>query len=410
MTPILRSKQKRDTVLFWGMFALTLAFLLYLFLPGSRSQENHSVPAHPAGDVPGAIESGDEGNYGDRLATLLEKGFQESLRDSTSLETDPAAALTRHLNQVEQLGRTQSGREALRSWLQRSRDIGMFELGDPRVLAVPEFVSKENVFRLYLALFMLKLEHSDGLNQLRETSIERLLTILSAPIFSTVDWEIHSDAEAFPALTVFRIWLERTDIYPYAHPGLELVRHLDRFRDLSPGRWITRLRQWADFSCQVRTFVVEWVEDDGIWGKDRGVYADLRQPVYRFLGQEYSIIPETTSGSLPKWLNELVASDAGDIELISFRMATTETQRSILSPRCIWYNPLGNRFVVVFSTWEAEANHPHSPLQQWIRDRCDVYHRAFHRLSIADNEINQSADQRRNLLRFGRFLKRLGQP
>lgn len=409
MTPILRNKQKRDTVLFWGMLMLTLAFLLYLFLPGSRSATKRLLPGgDQTGDVSDAPDAGDDESYGDRLATLLDKVFQSSLRDSVSRETAPAAILARHLDKVDQLGRTNSGREALRHWLQRARDIGVFELGDPRILAVPEFVPKENVFRLYLALFMLKLEHPDGLAQLREASVERLLTILSSPIFGTVDWEIHVDAEAFPAVTVFRIWLERSDLYPHTHPGPALVQHLDRFRDFSPGRWITRLRQWADFSFQVRTFRVEWVEDDGIMGKDRGVYADLRQPVYRFLGQEYGIIPGTSSGSLPDWLNDLIASDSGDIELVSIRMASTETQRPMLSPRCIWYNPLGSRFIVVFSTWEAGSDHPRNPLDEWIRDRCDAYHQAYRCLTVWDKETDQTAEQRKELLRFSRFLKRLG--
>ncbi len=409
MTPILKNKQKRDTVLFWGMLALTLAFLLYVFLPGTRSPSARSTAAGAVSHAVSPAESAADNSYEERLQAILRQWFRARLADSELPSTALSAALSRHLEQVDELGRTQSGQEALRRWLNHSRTLGVFELGDPRILGVPEFVSVETAFDLYLALFMLKVGHPAGAAQLRDASNERLLTILSAPIFHGVNREIHSDPAAFPALEVFRVWLQRTDPYADSHPGLEMARHLDLFRDFSPGRWISRLRQWVDFSSRIRTFSLKWVEDDGILGRDRGVYADLRHPVYRFLGEEYAIIPDPAAGRPPKWLRELAASDAGDIELVSLRMVSTEAERPFLTPRCAWYNPLGDRCVLVFPQVGTKMDEHKDPLQKWILERRQAVRQSYHCLVFADDTAQSGTGERETgWLRFGRFLQRLG--
>jgi len=407
VTPILKNKQRRDTVLFWGMLILTLAFLLYVFFPAS-GPEAGSSSLRPGQTVAGdAQEPHNEQSYAGRLSWLLDNAFQARVKGSIAVDVDPTAALALHLDQVDQLGRTNAGREALKNWRRHSRGIGMFELGDPRILDVPAFVPPRVAFNLYLALFMLKLKNPDDLARLRDASHERLLNILSSPVFQSVEWEIHSDAAAFPALKVFRIWLERTGLYPEAHPGHELARQLDRFRDLSPGRWINRMRRWADFSSQVIGFALGWVEDDGIFGKDRGVAADLRLPVYRFLGQEYTILPQSPGSFPPAWLRQLAESDAGDIELVSFSLTATDTGRPGFSAQGIWYNPLGDRFILVFPRMETRQDSTADCISRWIHDRREAYHRAYRHVALANREADQDP-QSKELLRFGSFLKRLG--
>lgn len=412
MSPILKNKQRRDTLLFWGMLALTMAFLLYMFWPKSAPASGKSVKSE---DVSGAeIEAGEaeDTTFSGRLESLLSSAFTAAVSGFTSLERAPFVELSAHLDKVGQLGRTGSGREALRRWRMDSRSIGIFELGDPRILAVPEFVPPRLAFRIYLALFILKSRDPESGVQLRDASCERLLRILDAEIFRTVEWEIRFNAAAYPILAVFQAWLERTDVYPNDHPGHEWAEHLDRFRDLSPDQLVTRLRHLMDYSTQVRTFSLEWIEDDGIFGSDRGVYAELRLRVHRFLGQEYVIMPGAPGDASPLWLRELADSDAGGIELSSFRLIGAETPRPAYVPACAWYNPLGDRFIVVFSGSGESSEHLPPPLDRWIRDRRSAYHRGHHRLNLEEDASHENGSARkREMRRFGEFLKRLaGQP
>lgn len=412
MSPILKNKQRRDTLLFWGMLALTVAFLLYMFWPTPGPGTVGSFQPEDVADVEIAAGDSDDTTFSGRLDYLLDAAFKAAVNGFTTLESAPFEELSAHLDKIGQLGRTGSGREALKRWRLDSRDIGIFELGDPRVLAVPEFVPPRLAFRIYLALFILKSREPESGAQLREASCERLLGILGAEIFQTVAWEIRFNPAAYPILVVFQAWLERTEIYPTEHPGHAWAKHLDRFRDFSPGQLVTRLRHLIDYSTQVRTFSLEWIEDDGIFGSDRGAYAELRLRVHRFLGQEYVILPGAPGEAPPLWLRELADSDAGNIELSSFRIIGSEIPRPAYVPDCAWYNPLGDRFIVVFSGNEEPSERMLTPLERWIRDRRSVYHRGYHRLDMKENASQGDESLRKRQMRhFGVFLKRLvGQP
>ena len=408
MSPILKSKEQRDLFLLVVMVALTGIFLLYILLPDGESTVREAKGHFLfQGKPPVAGESvSPDSGFSGKLSELLDQAFRALQEEEITGLTPGVRELETHMDKVGALARTKGGREALRSWLLDSRRIGLFELGDPKILNIPAFVSKEVRFHLYLALLYLRYRTPEGLSQLRSASEFRLLQLLDAPIFEIVNWELKQDAEALPVLMVFRIWLEGRDLYPQSSPGTEFSRRLNRFRDMGSGRWVSRIMRLIDFSTEIREFTIQWTEDDGFLGNDQGVFRELRLPVHQYLGQRYTGLPIRGNGN-NDWLFRLAESDSGEIELLDFRIMSPELPGPALEPRYVLYHPRGSRFLVIYSPFQPEPE-PSDPLCNIVGRQRDIQHCADRRLLLVPSDVEDEKVRMEELKHFGRFLKRLG--
>jgi hypothetical protein len=290
-----KRKESRDTVLLVFMAVVTLAFLLYMFLPSGKGKEktndkkNKNSITNKIKKSPGELKLPEETEpteisileaFSEKIVAQLNSVFADIMKSE-----DPF----RHYN-TESLKTLLLNSE--NNLVEKLYKFSFFDLNDIARLKFPESYSDSLKFNLFVALFLIKIQEEfieEAFLSLPKVEVEKLVDF---DIYGLLDFEIEKDYQLIPVLFYFKHLVLGLNLYPGEDVTLFFKEGIENLRDLSDSKCLVKIKELLAFSQRKEKFRIEWVEEDGILADDKKVYKNLSLKIFNFLKQDYLIFPD----------------------------------------------------------------------------------------------------------------------
>jgi hypothetical protein len=415
-----KNKEKRDTLLLLFMLVITVAFLLYVFIPTAKKPPRQKKPDKPKThtetttpnqtspekvlpDVPSEKNVLEELNHHieselKRLySSLLEKDSPFAQLDIDGLKKLPG----KFQNQL----------------VEKLFKFSFSDLNDYSTLVFPDTYSNTLKFNLYLSMFLVKIQEENIEAKFRELPDTEFANALNFRCYKLINNEVEYDHQLLPVIFYFRLLLQRQNLYPTVDNTIIFKQHIGDLLDLTPGKLLIQMRELLGFSTRLEKSTVKWVEGDGIFADDKKLYTNQNFMVIHFLHQEYMVFPDVEAPSNNQWINELCSADSGDIELKELVLKNEDPTAPLEISRII-YSPLKYRFIVLLKEYHPGSGTSREArcLQRLLTKRFLTFHQNFTIIDFLPLQMPgdsgaaeaQRKHVQKSLKAFGSFLKSHG--
>ncbi|MGD2092406.1 MAG: hypothetical protein PVH61_39935 [Candidatus Aminicenantes bacterium] len=346
-----KRKESRDTVLLVFMAVVTLAFLLYMFLPSGKGKEktndkkNKNSITNKIKKSPGELKLPEETEpteisileaFSEKIVAQLNSVFADIMKSE-----DPF----RHYN-TESLKTLLLNSE--NNLVEKLYKFSFFDLNDIARLKFPESYSDSLKFNLFVALFLIKIQEEfieEAFLSLPKVEVEKLVDF---DIYGLLDFEIEKDYQLIPVLFYFKHLVLGLNLYPGEDVTLFFKEGIENLRDLSDSKCLVKIKELLAFSQRKEKFRIEWVEEDGILADDKKVYKNLSLKIFNFLKQDYLIFPDAENNENNRWIKELCKADPGNIELELLSIQNEDPSQQSRMHKIV-YTPINAQFVVLLN-------------------------------------------------------------
>jgi hypothetical protein len=417
-----KSKDRRDTMLLLFMGVVTLAFLLYILIPGGGEQGDNGKKHGPDGKK---VKTEIKTPRKTEKQTLPDEPLEESVLEELNRKIEEELK-TIYVNILEsQEPFSDYNSRGLRDFpgefpnklLEKLYKFSFCDLYDIPTLEFPQTYSNTLKLNLFISLFLLKSQEEsiiDKYTHLPQVEFEKMIHF---EFYQLVNDEIEKDYQLIPVLFYFNLLVQRLNLYPVEDDTGFFKERINHLRDLTPGKLLIQIRDFFGFSQRTERYRIEWTEEDGIFSNDKKIYTSLNLKVITFLKQEYMVFPDAVNSENNRWINELCDADSGDIELNSISIRN-ENPAKHLDLRKIIYTPLNPRFVVLLKEYQpAIDTDPESYtimsreegfLNYLVARRMGAFHKNFTLINftvdLADKKKVKLFKQK--LKEFGNYLKK----
>lgn len=411
---ILKDKEKRDTALLIVMGLITIAFLLYIFIPagsekeiekpvktGNGNQKNQQKKIEkktPVNEPPPTEEKNDEKKH---FCDLLNEKLEYELNSiylGILVSNDPFENFW-----VDTLEKVFDDFED--DTLSKFRKFSFYDLDDITSLPIPPEFNDTLKFNLLVSLVLIKMKE-EGISEKFETiPNNELRKTINFDFYGLINNEVQKDYQLMPVLFYYTVLMKRLHIYPEIDGFRFFKSRIGHIRDLTPGKYLIRLKESLCFSASLGKYRIQWEEHDSIGANDNRVYGNLSLKTFTFLRQDYLIFPDLDNPENNLWIKELREADSGEIELIDLHI-TGEDHSNPLEVKKIYYAPVSSRFVVLLKEYEPGKDDGY--LNAIVTKRMTDFHKSLREIDFSlpvDKEGKKAF--KTQLDKFGNYLKKL---
>ena len=335
---ILKSKEKRDTALLITMALITIAFLFYIFFPSGsagkkKKTEDSKLP--PARTETRNIYE----QLNEKLEYELNSLYMGFLIMSDPFENFWTEPLKKELNGLTN------------DTLNKFQKLSFYDLNDIPTLPTPAEYTDALKLNLYLSLFLVKMKEEGIVKAFENLPEIEFRKIISFDFYRLVNDEVQKDYQLMPVLFYYTVLMKRLQIYPTTDCFRFFKNKLEHIRDLTPTKYLTRMREFLRFSVSNAIYRLQWVEHDPIDADDKQIYTNQTFKTFNFLRQRYLVFPDTDSPENNLWIRELCEADSGDIELSDLSIVSEDPANPSQIEK-IFYAPVSSQFIVLLQGFE----------------------------------------------------------
>ena len=400
-------KERRDTVLLAFMAAITIVFLLYVLIPSSAEKENGGNTTLPMEEID------KEDNDMPIKTTLPEDPTEESILNdlnkkienelSTIYESIIKSGHPFKEYNVEKLKKLPG--EFKSPVVDKLFKFSFGDLKDIPLLEFPKHYSSSLKFNIFLSLFLVKIQEEEIETKFEELPQSRFEKKVRFDCCRLVNHEIEKDCQLIPVLFYFKLLVDRLNLYPREDNTSFFIEKLKGLRDLSPSKYIVKIREILSFSKRAERYRLEWIEYDSIGPNDKKAYTNLELGKIHFLGQEYLLFPDSGKSRNNRWIRDLCGADSGNIELVLLNIQNEDPSKPLRYIDKIVYTPLHPQFVVLLKEYSPISSNGF--LDNIIKERISDFHKNFRVVRFPRNAADSKNQSfRTELEKFGNFLKR----
>lgn len=415
---ILKSKEKRDTALLIVMAVITIAFLLYIFIPTSQGSakksgdtDKNSEQIQPpdenetTGEDSTPADKKEDGNEKQRLYDQLNVKIEAELSAvymGILITNDPFENFW-----VESLKKVFD--DFKDDTLNKFQKISFYDLNDIPALPFPAEYSDSLKLNLLLSLFLIKMKEERIVKNFETLPDNDLKKIINFDFYRLVNDEVQKDYQLMPVLFYYTVLMKRLHIYPEIDCFRSFKSRLEHIRDLTPAKYVTRMRELLRFSLSITGYRVQWIEHDPIDADDNRVYTNRTFKTFTFLRQRYLVFPDPDTPENNLWIKELCEADSGDIELSDLSIISEDPANPAEIEK-IFYTPVSSRFVVLLKGYEPVRDDGY--LNAIAVKQIGCFHKSvtcidFARVKDTDSNTEGENDFKSKLEQFGTYLKQL---
>jgi hypothetical protein len=393
---ILKTKEKRDTALLVIMALITIAFLFYIFFPSGSPDKTEST----GGSEQQPVKTGTLNIY----AQLNEKLEDElnSLYMGILITNDPFENFW-----TDPLKKAFDG--FTDDTLNKFQKLSFYDLKDIPTLPSPAEYTDSLKLNLFLSLFLIKMKEEDIVKTFETLPDIEFRKIITFDFYRLVNDEIQKDYQLMPVLFYYTVLMKRLNLYPTIDCFRFFKNKLEHIRDLTPAKYLTRMRELLRFSVSNEVYRLRWVEHDPIDADDSRVYANRTFKTFNFLRQRYLVFPDPDSTESNLWIKELCEADSGDIELSDLSIISEDPANPSQIEK-IFYAPVSSQFVVLLKGYEPARDDGflNTIVSRQIESfqknlSCIDFSRVKYPVSNSEGESNFKSE----LEQFGIYLKKL---
>ena len=411
---ILKDKEKRDTALLIAMGLVTIAFLLYIFIPtgpgkpiekpvstdnGNPKQQQEKIEKKtPVTPTPPTEEKKDEKK---QFCDLLNEKLEYELNSiylGILVSNDPFENFW-----VETLQKVFD--DFKDDTLNKLRKFSFYDLHDIPSLPIPPEFNDTLKFNLLESLLLIKMKEEGIAKKFENIPNNELRKTINFDFYGLINNEVQKDYQLMPILFYYTVLMKRLHIYPEIDGFRFFKSRIGHIRDLTPGKYLIRLKESLSFSASLGKYRIQWEEYDPIGANDKRVYGNLSLKTFTFLRQDYLVFPDLDNPENNLWIKELREADSGEIELIEFDI-TGEDPSKPREVKKIYYAPVSSRFVVLLK--EYEPGNDDGYLNAMVTKRMTDFHKSLREIDFSlpvDKEGKKAFKMQ--LDEFGKYLKKL---
>jgi len=400
-------KERRDTVLLAFMAVITIAFLLYIFIPSGEEEKNNNNSKIPK-------EKNDK-----KIEIPIKKTLPEDTTEESILN-DLNKKIAAELNAIyvdiiksdypfkdyNTEGLKNLPGEFKSPLVDKLYKFSFSDLYDIAALEFPGSYSNSLKFNIFLSLFLVKIQEEDIERKLEELPESEFKKKIRFDCCSLLNNEIEEDYQLIPVLFYFKLLVNRLNLYPGEDNTHFFKEKTKDLRDLSPGKYLIKIRELLGFSKEVEKYRLEWIEYDTIGPNDKQAYPNRKLKTINFLKQEYLLFPDKENKENNRWIKELCNADSGDIELVLLNIQNEDPAKHLLYIDKIVYTPLNAQFTVLLKKYNPGSSD--SFLDRIITKRIADFHKNYTVIRFPSSEIDINKKSfKKELDKFGNFLKRM---
>lgn len=432
---IFKEKDKRDSALLIGMAVITIAFMVYIFVPMGKKEKKAPEPEPPKTTAAQETALEEEPQPTPKPVLRLFPKRKKKKEPEPVIEEpkeDPLLAMLRDLNdkldrQLKQVysqfikSRTSFAELPVKDLEKILKDFhhdtidklfkfSFYDLNQLASFRFPEqFNQPETLrFNLFLSMFLVKLREEKIVDKFGELTDGEFESMVNVDAYGLLGNEPQEDYHLIPILFYFKELSKRLPVYPVSdEPGF-FKEKIQSIRDLTASKYLVQIREALRFSISRVRYRIRWREADSMLGDDKAEYGGIRLRTYHFLDQYYLVFPDAEQVGNNRWMNELADSDNGDIELVELDI-TSEDPIKPLHLRTIIYSPGDSRFVVLLKEKDYTVSTGDNFLHYRFKQRMKRFHRNFIKLRFGWNPKSEAGEKlfKKQLEAFGNFLKKV---
>ena len=385
---MLKDKEKRDTALLIFMAAITIIFILYIFIPFGNEEKK--------GDK--SDEQGEKIVKKEHFYDELNKKMERELHSvylSILISTHPFENY-----RVETLENVFD--EFKNDTLDKLSRFSFYDLKEILALPFPGEYTNPLKFNLFLSLFLIKQKEEGIIKKFGALPKNEFQRIIDFDFYQLVNNEVQKDYQFMPVLFYFTMLMKRLPIYPVEDNVRFFLEKIKPIRDLTTAKYLIQIRELFRFSGSSEPYLLQWVEHDAIGPDDKSIYGNLKLKTAAFLGQRYLIFPDPENPNNNLWMKDLCEADSGDIELSDFTIMSKDPSNPLDSKK-ILYTPTNSQFVVLLK--EYETLETHGFLSTMIKKRISDFYKS---VSVVDFSVAETEEEsfKTQLEQFGNYLKK----
>jgi hypothetical protein len=385
---MLKDKEKRDTALLIFMAAITIAFILYIFIPFGKEEKKRD-------------KSDEQGKK-----IVKKEYFYDELNKKIELELNSvylSILISTHPFKNYRIETLENVFEEFKDdTLDKLSKFSFYDLNDILALPLPEEYNNSLKIKLFLSLFLIKQKEEGILKKLEALPKSELETIIDLNFYQLVNNEVQEDYQLMPVLFYFTLLMKRLPLYPAEDNVHFFIEKIKPIRDLTTAKYLIQIRELFHYSGSVEPYLLQWVEHDAIGPDDKRIYGNLNFKTFAFLGQTYLIFPDPKNPENNLWMKELCEADSGDIELSDFKIMSKDPSNPLDSKK-ILYTPVNSEFVVLLK--EYETLETHGFLNTMVKKRISDFHKS---VTVVDFSVAEADEEsfKTQLEQFGNYLKK----
>lgn len=412
-----KNKEKRDTLLLVIMAIVILLFIIYLIIPFGKGEQKKS-------DIG---SSGPEKTEENKTTTISQSKLEKSrnildtfngileneltniydylLTSAKTFELYPVKNLRKIIEEFMRLEDLKTGEQKFFNIITAFRKISFYDLPDIQKSEYPEGISKELRFNVYLSLILEKIREENIIEDFQGLIDKQFVRIIDFGFYGLIDNRVKKNFQLIPVIFFFKLFSERFSLFPRTNRAEFFMDKIADIEDLSSSQFLNKIRGLLTYSEEFRYFRINWIENDGIFSDDKKTYQDLYLKIFSFFKRAYLIFPDSGNREKNSWLEELIQSDSGNIELSKLEISCQD-KNSFLSIRKIIYSPDRNFFMVVLKERPVSAQ-PDFIDKIVRKSEIGLYKKNnFRFVNFVDKEIKNETFKA-ELEKFGNYLKKL---
>lgn len=438
MINMLKKKEKRDTLLLGFMGLIMVVFVLYIIIPGGADKKpdepvikdgknpkvtgNKPAAVNPQGGVKtNPPVSGAEKKLGEgeeKKETGQEPKIEEN--PQVTLMLGVQGKLKRELTNIY-IGIIKSPDpfiyyepgavlgvvgELKNETVDKVAKYSFGDLKEVPGLAFPEYYTNELKLDIFLTIFLVKIKEEGVDRKFQDLPDVEMEQVVDFSFYELINNEIEEDYQLIPVLFYFKHLVQRLHLYPGEDKVQWFREKLKNLKDLTPSKYLVKIKDLINFSLRLGRFNLSWVEEDGLGGDDKKSYVDEGFVIFRFLQQEYLVFPDREDSKRNQWLKDLFASDAGEIELTRLSLQNLDPTYHT-DPVKILYMPVNPGFIILLRGYTTTPGEDY--FNRVVSTKTAAFHRNFLIIQLSGVNLGES-EFKNQLLRFGNFMKKNLEP
>lgn len=404
---MLKNKERRDTILLAFMGIITLLFLLYIFIPSGDSgekkngnngtngkQNNNGKTTKP----PEKIKLPKDYQSAEKLKQMNLEVKKQLIALHNVIVSSPEPFTNYATEGLKKLPALFKSKLVDRLYTFSFNDLKKFDSYE-----FPKSYGEPLKFNLFLSVFLLKLQEEGIENKISGLPWDEFTRQVDFTCYQLLKNEIEEDYQCLPVLFYFKQLAKRVNVYPWMDMTSFFKKSAENLQDRSHSKYLEEIRGLLFFSQQTDQYRLEWRERDGLLdGDDKKQYPKTAMRTFNFLKQEYLVLPDDIDPVKNQWLEDLLKSDPGEIELIRLSIQNINPTRGAYLRKII-YTPVNPRFVAVLNEHKPDASGGF--LERMIYRCRNRFHKSYTVIPFAPEETSEDALEKA-LIEFGRYLKK----
>jgi len=385
---MLRDKDKRDTALLIFMAAITIAFILYIFIPFGKEEKKRDQSDEQGKKIVKKEHFYDELNK--KIGRELNSVYLSILISTHPFENYRLETLENVFDEFKN------------DTLDKLSKFSFYDLKEILTLPLPDEYNNALKFNLFLSLFLIKQKEEGIIRKLEALPKNEFQKIIDFDFYQLENNEVQKDYQLMPVLFYFTMLMKRLPIYPAEDNVHFFIEKIKPIRDLTTAKYLIQIRELFRFSASVEPYLLHWVEHDAIGPDDKRIYGNLNLKTFAFLGQTYLMFPDPENPENNLWMKDLCVADSGDIELTDFKIMSKDPSTPLDSKK-ILYTPVNSEFVVLLK--EYETLETHGFLTTMVKKRISDFHKSVTVINFSVAEAEEESFKTQ-LEQFGNYLKK----